>query len=117
MWKRKGIVMEILEEHELNKKINNFLIQKLKMKTTIGLSYWIKAISYYTLQKQQDISNLVTMKEIYSLIAKKYDTSISNAEKVMRYAKEKSEYMKFFNIENKLKNHEFLIICASQFLI
>ena len=106
-----------MEERELNKRIDNFLIQKLEMKyTSIGLAYWIKAISYYVLQKQQDRSNLITISNVYSFISEKYNTSVSNAEKAMRYAKEKSDYMNFFDIESKLKNYEFLIKCADLFL-
>ena len=107
-----------LEECELKRKISNFLLNDIKMKyTSIGFNYWINAIGYYILLKQKDKYAPIRLEEIYKYLSKKYNTTRDRVEKVMRYARENSEYQKELQVNRKVKNKEFLIVCAERFLI
>lgn len=84
--------------------------------TSIGFNYWINAIAYYISLKQEDRYAPIQIKNIYQYLAEKYDTSKSNVEKAMRYAKEKSNYIVELNLDHRLKNKEFLVMFEKMFL-
>lgn len=106
---------DLLKEYELNRKINRFLFNSLEMKTsTIGMCYWINAISYCINNQVKDKQYMPIIREIYRYIADKHNTSVDCVEKAMRYAKETSHYKVYFNIENTLKNTDFLLLCLDR---
>ncbi len=106
----------LMKLYELKKEITKFLLE-IKMKTSsLGFNYWLSAIEYSVSKTFGNGYEIPRMSEIYSLIAKKHYTSISCAEKAMRYAKEESRYKIIFNIEHNLKNNDFLTLCTDKII-
>lgn len=106
----------LMKLYELKKEITKFLLE-MKMKTSsLGFNYWLSAIDYLVLKTFDNGYDIPRMNEIYSFIAKKYNTSISCTEKAMRYAKEESKYKIIFNIEHNLKNNDFLTLCTDKII-
>lgn len=105
-----------MEQKQLKRSICSFLLN-IKMKNTaIGLCYWITAINYYISLIKENSYQVVRMNQIYERVAQEHHTTKHNAEKAMRYAKEKSDYQNRLKVEHELKNFEFLILCSSKFL-
>lgn len=106
----------LMKLYELKKEITKFLLE-MKMKTSsLGFNYWLSAIDYSVFKMFSNEYDMPRMNEIYSLIARKHNTSISCAEKAMRYAKEESQYKIIFNIEHNLKNNDFLTLCTDKII-
>ncbi len=105
---------DIVKKYELTRKINKILYE-IGMKTTcIGFCYWLNAIDYCVSKEINGSYCIRTISEVYLYIAEKYKTSIDCVEKAMRYAKEKSNYKEQWNLDYKLKNHDFLQICLNK---
>lgn len=105
---------DVLQKYELKRKINKILYE-IKMQTTcIGFCYWLNAIDYYVSKGINESYYIRTISEAYLYIAEKYKTSVDCVEKAMRYAKEKSGYKKYWNLDYKLKNNEFLQVCINK---
>lgn len=105
---------DVLQKYELKRKINKILYE-IKMQTTcIGFCYWLNAIDYCVSKGINESYYIRTISEVYLYIAEKYKTSVDCVEKAMRYAKEKSNYKKQWNLGHRLKNHDFLQICIDK---
>lgn len=101
-----------------NKKSVDKLLNKIGMNNSyIGYCFWKTAISYYISLKEEDTYRLVKIGDIYKFISIKYNTTMEKAEKSMRFAKEKSNYIEKMKLEHKLKNKEFLITCVNKLII
>ena len=69
-----------------------------------GHRYWITAISYAL--KNNDYK----MGELYQFVAKRHKTTISKAEKALRYSQENSKAKEIFDVNYKLNNSSFLAL-------
>ena len=109
-----SILNKTLKEYELKRRISKILY-KIGMKTTCtGFCYWLNAIAYCVSRGMDENYDIRTISEVYSYVAEKYKISIDCVEKSMRYAKEKSNYKEQWNLDYKLKNHDFLQICLNK---
>ncbi len=104
-----------LNECKLKRQIRRFFNSIEMKQSSIGYIYWLNAISYCVI-KQIEEGKDIEIKEVYTYIANKYNTSVSCVEKSMRYAKQKSNYMKYWKISVMQKNHEFLSECVNEII-
>lgn len=105
-----------MDEKKLSRQIWEMLDTMEMKKTSLGYNYWLNAILYYVQKNSEDKYEIIRMSEIYSYVAERYKTTISRAEKAMRYAKEESYYKDILRTDIKLKNHAFLILCSEKIL-
>ena len=105
------------EQKLLTMKVTHFFLGTLRMKnTSIGYCYWIDAITYYIkkYEKEEYIYSF-EINEIYTYLSYKYDKDFKNIEKLMRYAREGSQYKEYFKT-NRLTNSQFFIRCIDKFM-
>lgn len=113
----KDKLKESLQEYELKRTISKCLYA-IKMKTSCaGFCYWLNAIAYCISKKIDENYDIRTINEVYMYIANKYKTSVACIEKSMRYAKEKSNYKHCWQLQDNLKNHEFLQMCTDRIIL
>ena len=118
--KRKGKHMEIEkysnENKEEIKKINKFLANIGMNKTYSGYKYWIIATLYVLSLMKKNIYSNIKMEEIYYIVAEKTNSNRNRVERSMRFAVEKSDYIKRMNLTTRLSNRMFLYKCTEIFL-
>ena len=82
------------EQKLLTMKVTHFFLGTLRMKnTSIGYCYWIDAVIYYIKKyEKEEYIYCFEIDEIYTYLSYKYDKDFKNIEKLMRYAREGSQY-------------------------
>ena len=118
--KRKGKKIEIKkyldENKEEIKKLNKFLANIGMNKTYSGYKYWIIATLYVLSLMKKNIYSNIKMEEIYYIVAEKTNSNRNRVERSMRFAVEKSDYIKQMNLTTRLSNRMFLYKCTEIFL-
>lgn len=73
-----------------------------------GYRYWITAVSYAIKNPEYKMGKL------YEFVAKRHKTTVSKAEKALRYSQELSKSKEVFDVNYKLNNSSFLALFVEE---
>lgn len=106
-----------LERHSINiEKLAKQILKDMGIKLHyLGFEYWTKAI-LITIEIEITNKPKLRMMELYYMVAKRFNTTASRAERAMRYAYEGLDLNSYFNVTYKINNAALLFLLKDKIL-